>query len=47
MSEKEDQPKTIPSLRDTGEAMTEEEQARKTASPEIGYPAATPSPTRA
>jgi hypothetical protein len=39
MSEKEDEPKTIPSLRDTGEAMTEEEQARKTSSPETGYPA--------
>ncbi len=37
MSEKEDEPRTIPSLRDTGEAMTEEE-ARKTASPETGYP---------
>jgi hypothetical protein len=39
MSDEEDEPKTIPSLRDTGEAMTEEEQARKTASPETGYPA--------
>ena len=39
MSAKEDEPKTIPSLRDTGEAMTDEEEARKTASPEAGYPA--------
>jgi hypothetical protein len=39
MDEKEGEPRTIPSLRDTGEAMTEEEEARKTASPEAGYPA--------
>jgi hypothetical protein len=39
MSENADEPKTIPSLRDTGEAMTQEEEARKTASPKTGYPA--------
>jgi hypothetical protein len=39
MSEEEDEPRTIPSLRDTGEAMTEDEEARKSASPGAGYPA--------
>ena len=35
----QDEPRTIPSLRDTGEAPTEEEEARQTASPDTGYPA--------
>lgn len=39
MSDQEEEPQTIPSLRDTGEAMTEGEEARKTTSPETGYPA--------
>ena len=39
MSDQDDEPKTIPSLRDTGEAMTPEETARKATSPETGYPA--------
>lgn len=38
MSEHEDQPKTIPSLRDTGEAATPEQEERQTQSPEAGYP---------
>ena len=44
MTEHEDKPQTIPSLKDTGEDMTEEQQARKTKSPEDGYPAATTAP---
>ena len=39
MSDQDDEPKTIPSLRDTGEAMTPEETARKATSPGTGYPA--------
>jgi hypothetical protein len=38
MSDDEQQPTTIPSLKDTGEAMTEEERRRKTQSPDEGYP---------
>jgi hypothetical protein len=38
MSDEESAPKTIPSLKDTGEAMTEDEQRRKTESPGEGHP---------
>jgi hypothetical protein len=38
MSDEDSAPSTIPSLKDTGEAMTEEEQQRKTESPGEGYP---------
>jgi hypothetical protein len=44
MSDQEDKPKTIPSLRDTGEAMTEEEMRRKSSSPEAGDQAGDTSP---
>ncbi|MEA2322628.1 MAG: hypothetical protein QOD81_2478 [Solirubrobacteraceae bacterium] len=39
MSDQQDEPQTIPSLRETGEAMSEEEEARKTSSPGAGHPA--------
>ena len=38
MSDEENTPTTIPSLKDTGEAMTEDELRRKTESPDEGYP---------
>jgi hypothetical protein len=44
MSDQEDPPETIPSLRDTGEAMTEEEEQRRTTSPEAGDQAGDTSP---
>jgi hypothetical protein len=46
MSNHQDEPETIPSLKDTGEDMSEEEQARKTQSPPPGYPSDTTSPER-
>jgi hypothetical protein len=45
MSNQEEEAETIPSLRDTGEDMTEEEEARKATSPEAGYPAGDTEPT--
>jgi hypothetical protein len=39
MSDQEDQPQTIPSLRETGKAMSEEEERRQSSSPEAGHPA--------
>jgi hypothetical protein len=46
MSNHQDEPETIPSLKDTGEDLSGEEQARKTQSPPPGYPSDTTSPQR-
>ena len=44
MTDHEDKPKTVPSVSDTDQAVTEEQRARASESPEVGYPAGTTDP---
>jgi hypothetical protein len=44
MTTSDDEPTTIPNLKDTGQEMTDAEMARKTTSPGEGYPAGTTQP---
>ena len=44
MTEHEDDPQTVPTVKDTDAAMTDEQRARQTRSPEDGYPVGTTDP---